>query len=241
MMMLSKWGNLSPERAALISVGQRPTLGTPINAPCKGAIKQGRASPCGGDIEPTMRRSTPQRSDQCPWQSAARAWVPHRVPCAWERWYNVHPHGDTGYETPVAGQQRNPAVRAGRRPRAALTLSCECQRVGSDKFGIQSRFAILQQHGDDLAQVVTQLIERFPLRMGSREPGDIPDQKPRCTIPLNDGLEIRFHNATRISQEGAKRKTQNSDGGIKSSGDVLVADKRYQPTSLTATRTSPLL
>ena len=156
----------------------------------------------------TKRQSTPRRSNRCLWQSDAGVRVPHHVPCAWGRSCNVRPHDGTGYENPVAGQQRNPAVRVGRRLHVASILSCEGQGVSSDKFGIQGRLAIFQQHGDHLTQVIAQLVERLSLRVCARKPRDIADQKPSRIIPLNDSLKIHFHNVIRISQKDTKRQAE---------------------------------
>ena len=156
----------------------------------------------------TRRRPDLPWSGRCPWQFAAGGWEPHRAPCAWEPWYNDRPHGGIGHGLPVAGRHKNPAVQAGRKPRAASTLSCEGQGVGSDKFGFQGRFPILQQHGDHLAQVVGQFVKGLPLRVGAGKTGDITDQKACRTIPFNDGLKICFHKAASIPWKDVKRQAR---------------------------------
>lgn len=52
----------------------------------------------------------------------------------------------------------------------------DLDRLRSNKLRLYLRLAILQQHADDLAQILVQLIERVTLTMRAWKSGDIPDK-----------------------------------------------------------------
>ena len=48
--------------------------------------------------------------------------------------------------------------------------------LGSNKFRFRFRFAILQEQFDNLFQVMVQLVQGFPLRMGAAQSRNISDK-----------------------------------------------------------------
>jgi hypothetical protein len=55
-----------------------------------------------------------------------------------------------------------------------------------DELSLQIRLAILQQHFDDLTQILLQLIKRFALRMRPRKSGNVADVKGCVRTALDD-------------------------------------------------------
>src|SRR5437016_454451 len=49
----------------------------------------------------------------------------------------------------------------------------------ADKLAFEFRLAIFEQHGDDLAEVGLQLVERLSLRVCAGKPGHITDEQTR--------------------------------------------------------------
>ena len=51
------------------------------------------------------------------------------------------------------------------------------------------RLRALEDHGDDLAEIVVELFERLALRVRAREAGDVADEEPGVGATLDDGSE----------------------------------------------------
>lgn len=45
-----------------------------------------------------------------------------------------------------------------------------------DKLSVEPRWAVFQQHRDDLAEILLELVQRRPLRVGTWPAGDVPDE-----------------------------------------------------------------
>ena len=54
-----------------------------------------------------------------------------------------------------------------------------------DELGFEGGLAVLEQHRDDLCEVLVRLVEGGPLRVGSRETGDMPDEEARIEATLD--------------------------------------------------------
>ena len=54
-----------------------------------------------------------------------------------------------------------------------------------NKIAVQSGFAVLQKHGNDLLQVRLQLIQALALAVGAREAWDVAHQQPSLRAALN--------------------------------------------------------
>jgi hypothetical protein len=59
----------------------------------------------------------------------------------------------------------------------------------ADEFSFEAGFAILQQHGNNLAQIVLKFIERFRLRMSSGKSGHVAHKQPGILIAFDDSSE----------------------------------------------------
>ena len=59
----------------------------------------------------------------------------------------------------------------------------------ADKFCFQARIPVLQQHGDDLAQVGVEFVQRFRLRMRPRKDWHLTDEQTGDRTPLYDRSE----------------------------------------------------
>jgi hypothetical protein len=60
-------------------------------------------------------------------------------------------------------------------------------QLRADKLALQSRLPVLQQHADDLLEVLLQLVQGSALRVCARESGDVADIKPGVGTLLNYG------------------------------------------------------
>jgi hypothetical protein len=59
----------------------------------------------------------------------------------------------------------------------------------ADELALELRFAVLEEHGRDLFEVLAKLVERRTLRMRTRPAGDIPDEEARLRVALDDSGE----------------------------------------------------
>ena len=57
----------------------------------------------------------------------------------------------------------------------------------ANKLRIEIWLTILQQHGNDFAEIGVQLVKRRPLRVGARKPWDEPDKKTGVRVALEPG------------------------------------------------------
>src|SRR5205823_620084 len=64
-------------------------------------------------------------------------------------------------------------------------------------WATRRRIAILKQHFDNLHQVLPQLVERFPLRMCTRETRNIADKQPGISTALDHGSR-RWHGRLQV-------------------------------------------
>lgn len=67
--------------------------------------------------------------------------------------------------------------------------------LGAYELGVQLRFAVLQEHFDNLAEVALQLLDRFALGMRAGESRNVTDIKPRIGTAFNDCREF-LHEAS---------------------------------------------
>ena len=47
--------------------------------------------------------------------------------------------------------------------------------LGADVLGFHDRLAIVEQHGNDLLEILGEFLDRLPLTMRTRETGDVAD------------------------------------------------------------------
>jgi hypothetical protein len=66
-----------------------------------------------------------------------------------------------------------------------ITHLCNPDLSCADELTLKGRFAVLQQHGDDLLQIILELLHRLGLCMSAGEPRYIPNERPRVRVPLN--------------------------------------------------------
>jgi len=71
-------------------------------------------------------------------------------------------------------------------PHAILS---DLNRLGSDKLSFHRRLTILQQHLQNLAQILTQLVQRRTLRMSTGKSWNVADKQFGLGTLLNDGGE----------------------------------------------------
>jgi hypothetical protein len=57
--------------------------------------------------------------------------------------------------------------------------------LNPDEFGLQHRFAVFQQHGDDFVQVMIDFIQRFPLGMSAGKAGNKANKQAGLRTPFN--------------------------------------------------------
>jgi hypothetical protein len=69
--------------------------------------------------------------------------------------------------------------------RREIPSSSHDNALCSDKFRLQFRFAILQEQFNNLFEIVIQLVQGFPLRMGAPQSRNISDKKPCVGTLLN--------------------------------------------------------
>ena len=74
----------------------------------------------------------------------------------------------------------------GNRPHGSADL------LRSDELGFQARRPIFEQHVDHFAKIGRQLVERFTLRMRTRESRHVANKKPSFNIALDHGDERRL-------------------------------------------------
>ena len=77
-------------------------------------------------------------------------------------------------------------------------------RLRSDELALELGGAILEQHGDDLFEVLAELIERRALGVCTRPPRDVADEESRGLVALDDCREA-LH-AEMIPCEGPPNK-----------------------------------
>jgi hypothetical protein len=76
----------------------------------------------------------------------------------------------------------------------------DLHRLRSDELPVKLWGTVLEQHGDDLFEVLAELIEGGALRVRTRPPGYVADEQPRGLVALDDrseGLHVE-----RIPREG---------------------------------------
>jgi hypothetical protein len=56
----------------------------------------------------------------------------------------------------------------------------------SDEFHFEFGLAVLQQQLDDFLEVALKLVEARALRMGTRPPGNVPDEHPCLRVAFDD-------------------------------------------------------
>ena len=59
----------------------------------------------------------------------------------------------------------------------------------TDELPLQLWLAVLKKHGDDLFEVLSQLVDAGALRVRARPPWDISNEQTRVRIPLDDRSE----------------------------------------------------
>ncbi len=74
--------------------------------------------------------------------------------------------------------------------------------MSPDKLSLEPRITILEQHGDNLAEVLVELIQRGGLRMSSRPARHVADEEPRGGITLDHSGE-RTHEPKVARFDGA--------------------------------------
>jgi len=92
-------------------------------------------------------------------------------------WFHkpAHPARHPGPMPPHHCRPPPPAASAP----AAWTWSGHLDFLNTDELRLQLRFAVLEQHADDLGQVPLQLVERFPLRVGTGEARNVANKQAR--------------------------------------------------------------
>jgi len=74
-------------------------------------------------------------------------------------------------------------------------------RLCTDKFGFHHRFAILQEHLNDLSKILAQFLKRCGLGMCAAESGDVAHVELRFGASLND-CRVRSHADTLSCRRG---------------------------------------
>jgi hypothetical protein len=69
-----------------------------------------------------------------------------------------------------------------------------------DELGLEIRLAILEEHFDDLSEILLKLIDVGALRVGTGPSGHIPDQDAGFWIALNNELEGSHRSSLRADQ-----------------------------------------
>lgn len=59
----------------------------------------------------------------------------------------------------------------------------------ADEFSLQLWLAVLEKHGDDLLEVLSQLVDAGALRVRARPPWDIAHEQTRVWVPFDDRSE----------------------------------------------------
>jgi hypothetical protein len=72
------------------------------------------------------------------------------------------------------------------------------------EFGVERRFSIFEEQGQDFTKIRVQLIKRFRLRVCPRKSGDESNEEPRFRRPFDNGC-IGLH---------AKRLARRRDGHV---------------------------
>jgi hypothetical protein len=65
----------------------------------------------------------------------------------------------------------------------------DLHRLRSDELPVKLWCAVLEQHGDDLFEVLAELVEGGALRVRTWPPGYVADEQPRGLVALDDRRE----------------------------------------------------
>ena len=85
----------------------------------------------------------------------------------------------------------------------------DLDRLGSDELPLKLGRAIFQQHGDDLFEVLAELVEGGALRVRTGPAGDVADEQPRGLVALDDCREA-LHVAMIPCEEPPNKPLQHS-------------------------------
>jgi hypothetical protein len=155
-----------------------------------------------------------RRTFQCHGRSFAA--IPGRcpAPCGTAPWSRGRPDGGTACGLRAAEHRRSPVLPGAIPPLAASApaawaWSGHLHFLSTDELRLELGFAVLKQHPDDLGQVLLQLVERFPLRMGTGKARNVADKQARVRTALDYGRKsshIHLENfiAARLTQHRAK-------------------------------------
>jgi len=70
--------------------------------------------------------------------------------------------------------------------------SSDSNVLNPNKLGLQHRFAVFQKHGNDIVQIVIDLVQSFPLRVSAGEAGHETNEQSSLWTPFNY-RRIGFH------------------------------------------------
>src|SRR5260370_9213064 len=125
------------------------------------------------------------------------------------------PDGGTACGHRAAVLRQNPVLPGATPPlvasvSAAWAQSRHLDLLSTDELRLQLGFAVLKQHSDDFGQVLLQLVEGFPLRMGTGETRNVADKQACLRIAFDHGgqnLPSHLQDFPRASPPALSRAT----------------------------------
>ena len=84
----------------------------------------------------------------------------------------------------------------------------DLHRLRSDELPLELRCAVLEEHCDDLFEVLAEFVKRGPLRVCTRPPRDVADEQPCGLVALNDR---RANAAVRLAASNAEVDAGSSE------------------------------